>query len=231
MRHRLSGRQLSRKAPHRHALMRNLSVALLRHETIQTTLPKAKELRRVVEPLITLARTDTESRRRLAFARLRDKEVVAKLFGDLGRRFAGRPGGYTRILHMVPRPGDNAPMALMQLVDRSAPAGVAASAGPAIDIAAAKTAGIKVKGADDLVIVEGIGPKIADLLKTAGISDFAALAAAKPDAIRDILKKGGGRFATADPTTWPNQAALARDNKWADLKKLQDELDGGKAKP
>ena len=127
MRHRLSGRQLSRKAPHRHALMRNLSVALLRYESIQTTLAKAKELRRVVEPLITLAKTDTESRRRLAFARLRDAEVVAKLFSDLGRRFSGRPGGYTRILHMVPRPGDNASMALMQLVERSGPVSVPAA--------------------------------------------------------------------------------------------------------
>ena len=230
MRHRLSGRQLSRKAPHRHALLRNLSVALLRYETIQTTLPKAKELRRVVEPLITLAKTDSESRRRLAFARLRDTEVVAKLFSDLGRRFNGRPGGYTRILHMVPRPGDNAPMALMQLVDRSGPSGVAAAAGPATDVAAAKAAGIKVKGSDDLVIIEGIGPKIAELLKANGIGDFAALAAAKPDAIKDILKKGGSRFGTADPGSWPNQAALARDNKWAQLKKLQDELDGGKKK-
>lgn len=127
MRHRLSGRQLSRKAPHRHALMRNLSVALLRYESIQTTLAKAKELRRVVEPLITLAKTDTESRRRLAFARLRDAEVVAKLFSDLGRRFSGRPGGYTRILHMVPRPGDNASMALMQLVERPGPVSVPAA--------------------------------------------------------------------------------------------------------
>ncbi len=127
MRHRLSGRQLSRKAPHRHALMRNLSVALLRYESIQTTLAKAKELRRVVEPLITLAKTDTESRRRLAFARLRDSDVVAKLFSDLGRRFSGRPGGYTRILHMVPRPGDNASMALMQLVERPGPVSVPAA--------------------------------------------------------------------------------------------------------
>ena len=140
MRHRLSGRQLSRKAPHRHALMRNLSVALLRHESIQTTLPKAKELRRVVEPLITLAKTDSESRRRLAFARLRDSEVVAKLFGDLGRRFHGRPGGYTRILHMVPRPGDNAPMALMQLVERSGPISVPATEEPANAKAAAAPA-------------------------------------------------------------------------------------------
>jgi large subunit ribosomal protein L17 len=120
MRHRLSGRQLSRNAPHRHALMRNMSVALLRHETIRTTLPKAKELRRVVEPLITLAKTDSEARRRLAFARLRDEAVVAKLFTDLGPRFKARAGGYTRILRMMPRPGDAAPMALMQLVDRAA---------------------------------------------------------------------------------------------------------------
>jgi len=123
MRHRLSGRQLSRNAPHRHALMRNMSVALLRHETIRTTLPKAKELRRVVEPLITLAKTDSEARRRLAFARLRDTAIVDKLFDDLGPRFKARAGGYTRILRMMPRAGDSAPMALMQLVDQaSAPA-------------------------------------------------------------------------------------------------------------
>jgi large subunit ribosomal protein L17 len=122
MRHRLIGRQLSRNAPHRRALLRNLSVALLHHETIRTTLAKAKELRRVVEPLITLGKTDTEARRRLAFARLRDMVVVEKLFNDLGPRFKARAGGYTRILHMMPRPGDSAPMALMQLVDRAAQA-------------------------------------------------------------------------------------------------------------
>ena len=125
MRHKLSGRQLSRNAPHRHALMRNLATALLRHETIRTTLPKAKELRRVVEPLITLGKRDSEANRRLAFARLRDNAVVTKLFGDLGPRFKARAGGYTRILRMVPRPGDAAPMALMQLVDR--PVAAAAS--------------------------------------------------------------------------------------------------------
>ena len=119
MRHRLSGRQLSRNAPHRHAMLRNMSVSLLRHETIRTTLPKAKELRRVVEPLITLAKSDSEAHRRLAFARLRDTAVVEKLFDDLGPRFKARAGGYTRILRMVPRAGDNAPMALMQLVDKA----------------------------------------------------------------------------------------------------------------
>ncbi len=127
MRHHLSGRQLSRNAPHRHALLRNLSVALLRHETIRTTVPKAKELRRVVEPLITLGKEDSEANRRLAFSRLRDSEIVAKLFDTIGPRFKARPGGYTRILHMEPRPGDNAPMALMQLVERSAPVAVEAA--------------------------------------------------------------------------------------------------------
>jgi large subunit ribosomal protein L17 len=123
MRHQLSGRQLSRNSAHRHALLRNMSVALLRHETIRTTLPKAKELRRVVEPLITLAKTDNDARRRLAFSRLRDGAVVEKLFADLGPRFKARAGGYTRILRMLPRPGDSAPMALMQLVDGPAAAG------------------------------------------------------------------------------------------------------------
>jgi large subunit ribosomal protein L17 len=122
MRHHLSGRQLSRNASHRHALMRNMSVSLLRHETIRTTLPKAKELRRVVEPLITLAKNDGDANRRLAFSRLRDAEVVEKLFAELGPRFRTRPGGYTRILRMLPRPGDAAPMALMQLVEGAAPA-------------------------------------------------------------------------------------------------------------
>jgi large subunit ribosomal protein L17 len=103
-------------------MLRNMAASLLRHETIRTTLPKAKELRRVVEPLITLAKDDTEAHRRLAFSRLRDQDVVIKLFDDLGSRFKARPGGYTRILHMLPRPGDAAPMALMQLVDGPAAA-------------------------------------------------------------------------------------------------------------
>ena len=128
MRHHLSGRQLSRNAPHRRAMLRNMSVSLLRHETIRTTLPKAKELRRVVEPLITLAKSDGDANRRLAFSRLRDAAVVEKLFADLGPRFKARPGGYTRILRMNPRAGDSAPMALMQLVD--GPAAAAAEPKP-----------------------------------------------------------------------------------------------------
>ena len=118
MRHQLSGRQLSRNAPHRWAMLRNMAASLLRHETIRTTVPKAKELRRVVEPLITLGKDDSDANRRRAFAQLRDAEVVVKLFESLGPRFKTRPGGYTRILRMDPRPGDAAPMALMQLLDQ-----------------------------------------------------------------------------------------------------------------
>ena len=122
MRHGLTGRQLSRNTPHRWAMLRNMAASLLRHEPIKTTVPKAKELRRYVEPLITLGKTDSQANRRRAFARLRDAEVVEKLFGELGPRFKARPGGYTRILHMANRAGDNAEMALMALVDRAAPA-------------------------------------------------------------------------------------------------------------
>jgi large subunit ribosomal protein L17 len=143
MRHHLSGRQLSRNSSHRHAMLRNMSVSLLRHETIRTTIPKAKELRRVVEPLITLAKKDSEANRRVAFARLRDAEVVEKLFTDLGSRFRARPGGYTRILRMMPRPGDSADMALMQLVDRPAPVGVEAA--PEADEGGAKKKRVKKK--------------------------------------------------------------------------------------
>ena len=103
-------------------MLRNMSVSLLRHETIRTTLPKAKELRRVVEPFITLGKSDSDANRRVAFSRLRDTAIVEKLFSDLGPRFKARPGGYTRILRMMPRPGDSAPMALMQLVDGPASA-------------------------------------------------------------------------------------------------------------
>jgi large subunit ribosomal protein L17 len=131
MRHRNSGRQLSRNSSHRHALLRNMATSLLRHETIRTTVPKAKELRRVVEPLITLAKVDSLAKRRMAFARLRDITVVEKLFTDLGPRFKARAGGYTRILKMEPRPGDSADMALMQLVESAAPPPVAESKGAA----------------------------------------------------------------------------------------------------
>jgi len=119
MRHRHGLRKLNRTSSHRQAMFRNMAVSLLRHEAIKTTLPKAKELRRIVEPLITLAKEPTLANRRLAFDRTRDREIVSKLFDVLGPLFKARPGGYTRILKMGFRNGDNAPMAFVELVERS----------------------------------------------------------------------------------------------------------------
>lgn len=118
MRHRLGLRKLNRTSSHRLAMLRNMTVSLLKHEVIKTTLPKAKELRRVAEPLLTLGKSPSLANRRLAFDRLRDREVVTKLFGELGPRYATRNGGYLRILKFGFRKGDNAPMALVELIDR-----------------------------------------------------------------------------------------------------------------
>jgi large subunit ribosomal protein L17 len=118
MRHMKSGRKLNRTSSHREAMFKNMASSLIKHELIRTTLPKAKELRRIAEPLITLAKVDGVANRRLAFARLRDKQAVGKLFVELGPRYRERPGGYLRILKCGFRPGDNAPMAFVELVDR-----------------------------------------------------------------------------------------------------------------
>ncbi|QBQ54683.1 50S ribosomal protein L17 [Nitrosococcus wardiae] len=121
MRHRYSGRKLNRTSSHRRAMFRNMAVSLIEHEMINTTLPKAKEFRRIAEPLITLAKEDSVANRRLAFSRLRDREAVTKLFNELGPRYQTRPGGYLRILKRGFRAGDNAPMAIVELLDRPLP--------------------------------------------------------------------------------------------------------------
>ena len=125
MRHRKSGRKFNRTSAHRQAMLRNMAVSLIEHGAIKTTLPKAKELRSVAEPLITLAKVDSVANRRLAFARTRSKEAVGILFNELGPRYANRPGGYMRVLKMGFRTGDNAPMAFVELVDRPDPAAAA----------------------------------------------------------------------------------------------------------
>jgi len=127
MRHRHGLRKLNRTSSHRLAMLRNMTVSLLRHEAIKTTVPKAKELRKVVEPIITLGKNDTLANKRLAFARLRDREIVQKLFAEIGPRYQARQGGYTRILKMGFRVGDNAPMAFVELVDRPDPSDVDAA--------------------------------------------------------------------------------------------------------
>ncbi|MDQ2972536.1 MAG: 50S ribosomal protein L17 [Rhodanobacteraceae bacterium] len=126
MRHLKSGRKLNRTSSHREAMFKNMAASLIKHELIRTTLPKAKELRRVAEPLITMAKIDGVANRRLAFARLRDKQAVGKLFVELGPRYRARPGGYLRILKCGNRVGDNAPMAYVELVDRPQQAEAAA---------------------------------------------------------------------------------------------------------
>jgi len=118
MRHRQSGRQLNRNSSHRKAMFRNMAASLFEHEVIKTTVPKAKELRRVVEPLITRAKSDSVANRRIVFDRIRNRDMVSKLFGELGPRYESRPGGYLRILKCGFRTGDNAPMAIVELVDR-----------------------------------------------------------------------------------------------------------------
>jgi len=120
MRHRQSGRQLNRNSSHRKAMFRNMASSLFEHEVIRTTVPKAKELRRVVEPLITRAKSDSVANRRIVFDRIRNRDMVSKLFVELGPRYQSRPGGYLRILKCGFRPGDNAPMAIVELVDRPA---------------------------------------------------------------------------------------------------------------
>jgi len=134
MRHRLGLRKLNRTSSHRLAMLRNMTVSLLRHEVIKTTLPKAKELRRVAEPLLTLGKKPSLANRRIAFNRLRDREMVVKLFGELGPRYAKRNGGYLRILKYGFRKGDNAPMALVELMDR--PEAPAVEAGTSVEQAA-----------------------------------------------------------------------------------------------
>jgi large subunit ribosomal protein L17 len=129
MRHRESGRKLNRNSSHRKAMFKNMTVSLVEQELITTTLAKAKELRRVAEPLITMAKSDSVAKRRLAFARLRDREAVTKLFNELGPRYSKRPGGYLRILKCGPRPGDKAPMAIVELMDRPAAGDAAPEAG------------------------------------------------------------------------------------------------------
>ncbi len=154
MRHRNVGRQLSRNTAHRHSMLRNMAASLLRHETIRTTVPKAKELRRVVEPLITLAKADSLAKRRLAYARLRDADVVEKLFGDLGPRFKTRAGGYTRILRMEARPGDSADMALVSLVDQAR----AQTSNESPATGAKKTRVKKSKGGEESPVSEAAAP-------------------------------------------------------------------------
>jgi large subunit ribosomal protein L17 len=260
MRHGNKKNNLSRTASHRRALLANLGCQLITYKRITTTLAKAKALRTYIEPIITKTKA-TESKEsishnhRIAFSYLNDKNAVKELFTVVGPKVVGRPGGYTRIIKLGARVGDNAELAMIELVDfneiygnaadaAAAPAKktrrsggakkAAASSAPVAEAAVAteatamETAAPTTAGADDLVIIEGIGPKAAEVLVAAGITTFTELANTPAEKVKEILTSSEARVGHLDPTTWAEQAQLAADGKMDELKELQDRLNAGR---
>jgi large subunit ribosomal protein L17 len=249
MRHRIKGRKLSRTASHRTATLRALATALIKHKKITTTVAKAKQTRLFAEPLITKAKNDSVHARRLIARHIQDKDVLKELFSEVIPKIGDRPGGYTRIVKLGNRVGDAAAMAIIELVDfndlaskkpRKTKKKVAEKVEDAIvekveesvveEVKAEVVEDTQSEDSDDLTKVEGIGPKISELLKNSGISTFAKLAETETEKISEILTEAGGSFKSHDPKTWAEQAIMAADGKWDELKKWQDELDGGKEK-
>lgn len=274
MRHGKKHNHLSRTHSHREAMLENMASSLILHKRVETTVAKAKALRKFVEPILTRAKEDTYQNRRITFMHLNDKETMKELFGVVADKIADRPGGYTRIIKLGNRLGDNAETCLIELVDfnevllsaaaekatattktrrsrrgggtKGADAKSATQATPTAEsktVEAVPVAEMQVEGAavveditaeevpvagDDLTMVEGIGPKIAELLNNAGITTFAQLADADDATVRQVLTEAGPRFNVHDATTWNEQAALARDGKMDELKALQDKLNAGK---
>ncbi|VTQ05408.1 50S ribosomal protein L17 [Sphingobacterium daejeonense] len=239
MRHGKKVNHLGRTDSHRKAMLANMATSLIKHKRITTTLAKAKALRTYVEPLITKSKNDTTHSRRTVFAYLKDKDAVSILFREISEKVASRPGGYTRIIKLENRLGDNAEMAFIELVDYNEIYGKTVQAEKkttrrrgsskkkATSTAESKEAKAD-KAGDDLTIVEGIGPKIAEVLAAAGIATYAELAKTDAEKVKEILTEAGSNFNTADPTTWAEQAQLAADGKFEELEKLKADLDGGK---
>ncbi|MVM29444.1 50S ribosomal protein L17 [Spirosoma sp. HMF4905] len=254
MRHGKKDNHLSRTHSHREAMLQNMASSLILHKRIETTVAKAKELRKFVEPILTKAKDDTYQNRRVVFQSLHDKETIKELFGNVADKIASRPGGYTRIIKLGNRLGDNAETCLIELVDfnetllaaaaekaaattktRRSRRGSGSRTAETAEVPAAEvveTTPVSAEEApatgDDLTKIEGIGPKIAELLNNAGITTFAQLADAQDEAVQQVLVDAGPRFNVHDATTWNEQAALARDGKWDELNELQDRLKGGK---
>ena len=318
MRHGKKINHLGRKTAHRKAMLSNMACSLIEHKRIKTTLAKAKALRVYVEPIITKSKTDTTHSRRTVFSYLKNKEAVKELFGEISVKVADRPGGYTRILKIGNRLGDNAEMAIIELVDFNelAPGKAGKDAGkkrrrrrgsggkekgeksaqsasrnleevveevvetevveesaiieepaaieevvetveeaapaveevveevqpepiaeapvevvaaePEVETAPVEETPEAITLSDDLTKIEGIGPKIAEILTNNGIATWSQLAEAEVDKLKEILEAAGARFKSHDPTTWPQQAQLAATDKWDELKELQDRLDGGR---
>ena len=263
MRHRVKGRKLGRTASHRKATLSALATALIKHKKITTTVAKAKQLRLVIEPMITKAKIDSVHSRRIIARSINDKDIIKELFTEVVPKIGDRPGGYTRVVKLGNRLGDAAEMAIIELVDyndvssktkktkttatakpKTAKAKVDSKSKEAATVVEAEEIVDDVKevetheeakkvvetGGDDLTKVEGIGPKISEILASAGFPTFATLAEADVEKLREVLAEAGSRYKSHDPETWPAQAKLAAEGKWDELKKWQDELDGGRAK-
>ncbi len=248
MRHGKKINHLGRTDSHRKAMLANMASSLILHKRINTTLAKAKALRTYVEPILTKAKNDTTHSRRTVFSYLQNKDVVSQLFREVAEKIANRPGGYTRIIKMENRLGDNAEMAMIELVDfnlvynnkeaktekkttRRRGSGAKAKAAPTAieEISIDENVSPEVANeADDLKIIEGIGPKMAAVFNAAGVTTFEQMASKSPEELKAILDESDGNFNTASTDTWPEQAKLAADGKMDELKELQDKLNGGK---
>ncbi|MEO5945882.1 MAG: 50S ribosomal protein L17 [Chitinophagaceae bacterium] len=243
MRHGDKVKNLGRKKAHRDALLSNLACQLIQYKKIVTTTAKAKALRVYVEPLITKGKENTTHQRRVVFSYLQDKEAIKELFGSIAEKVGGRPGGYTRIIKLGARVGDNAETAMIELVDfneiygkgigeektgakRTRRSG--GSKKTVTETAAPEAKASKGKVKDDLQKIEGVGPKVEEALHEYGINSYADLAKESAENIKTILIAADGNFGGQDPTTWPEQAALAAKGKWEELKEWQDKLMGGK---
>lgn len=259
MRHGKKNNHLGRTSSHRSAMLSNMAASLILIKRIETTLAKAKELKKFVEPLMTRAKEDSTHNRRIVFSNIQQKEVITELFTTVADKIADRPGGYTRIIKLGTRQGDNAEMCILELVDfnETMLAAVAEKAtktrrgrrsgkksttetDEVVAVTAPKVqteiveAPLEVESAevevatevaDDLEIVEGIGPKTAEALAANGITTLAQLAEANVDTLREIISG----VSSKDPETWPQQAAMARDGKMDELKTWQDIMNSGKA--
>jgi large subunit ribosomal protein L17 len=241
MRHGDKVKNLGRKKAHRDALLSNLACQLIQYKRIVTTTAKAKALRVYVEPLITKGKENTTHQRRVVFSYLQDKEAIKELFSAVAEKVAGRPGGYTRVIKLGARPGDNAETAMIELVDfndiygkgkgetktgakktRRAGAAKKQTEGEAKQPVTTK------KAKDDLKKIEGIGEKAEAALNASGINTYAELAKSSAEELKTLLAMGGGHFNATETSTWPEQATMAAAGKWDELKKWQDKLIGGR---
>ena len=241
MRHGDKVKNLGRKKAHREALLSNLACQLIQYKSIVTTTAKAKALRVYVEPLITKGKENTTHQRRVVFSYLQDKEAIKELFGTVADKVGGRPGGYTRIIKLGARVGDNAETAMIELVDFNEIYGKgkgevkttakktrrAGSAKKNVEGEAKQQVAAKnVK--DDLKKIEGIGEKAEVALNASGINSYKDLAKSSPEELKTLLDMSEGQFNALDTTTWSEQAAMAAAGKWDELKEWQDKLIGGR---